>query len=707
MTARRWALWLTVLSITTQFGLIVMWLFNLNEPWTRLPIDPPWNYVSNAISMLALVVCAVIGMVIARSHPRNFVGWILLTFPLSTNVAKALTLYSDYVSLTPSSSIARLRGFVSPEVASWIAEGTYRTALALFGTVLFLVFPNGRLPSRRWRPFLWGTLALVTVNLVMILFSGRVVGISNIRSMPNPFQVAFLGFLDYSLQIGRRSLPLDSLIVWLLYLPAAGALIHRLITSKSEERQQIKWVGAAASFFAFSVAAYLAVYLLGERLVWEVPIPDLSLSIGFLLVPLACAVAVFRYRLYDIDVVLNKAVLFGALAILVTAGYSGISLVAARIGAGNVSSFVRVVAIASIALVFAPVRDSTQRLADRLVYGKRLDGYEALNAFNRRIAANISSSEALPAVAQAALSGCRARQVRASLLLGDGTEKVSLAPAGEDLRDEPNIEIAIMFSGHQIGGLQLWKQKGEPVRALDMKLLNQLAAHAAPAFQNVRLTEELRAKVKELNEVRAELTAARPRLINSGTQVRRTTEAKVRNRVLPYLDAVKESLSKGGAGAEPKRTLDEAAAHTDTALTELRNIAHGLFPQMLVERGLVAALESHRAARTGAAHIKAQPEFRSRRFDPIVEQTAYACAAEVMEVALPVEIELSASETLAVVIEGRGNDLLEAIPGDVLRNLSDRLIALDGRFRISLVQEGNWVFEATIPLALAENLRAS
>ena len=363
-------------------------------------VDPEAGLNSFPIITLGCVLGALIGALVATRQPRNPIGWLFLVGQLGTGIGLVSQAYAFRV-LQDGALGPPLAGQVATVVASALGASWALSVLA----AVFLLFPDGSLPSRRWRAVLW---ALPVPQVAVILSTVLVVPIDSItRADELSPLVSTVGVVSAVVSV-------------LLLLLSLVALVLRLRRSRGEQRQQLRWLTAAA--FAL-VAGFILANLAGlgsdDTRVWAV----VPLFVAYACLPVAAGVAILRYRLYDIDLVINRAVVGAAVVIFVTFGYvAAVVLLGALVG-GRVSGayWASVVATALVALAFQPLRRGVQRLGDRAVYGRRAAPYQALADLCRRLARAVSLEQVLPGIAE--VSGRS---------IGAASATVRLAVAGAD-----------------------------------------------------------------------------------------------------------------------------------------------------------------------------------------------------------------------------------------------------------------------------------
>ena len=346
-----------------------------------------WVNVSTVSAMLGFVpflAFPVVGALIASRRPHNPIGWICLADGLLWMLIAMTDYYGVYGVAKPGS------------VPFPVAIGTlgnqwlWVPTVGLLGTYLILLFPNGRLPSRRWRPLAWFS------GAVIVLFSvaeGLAPGpLENQGGVRNPFGLEELPWLaDATLVI----LPLLPVCI----LASAVSLILRYRRSRGEEREQIKWLAFVASFagLLYLIVLVSPFILVPEFLGSGGRLPPLPLwfellfsvaALGFAGVPVAIGFAVLKYRLYAIDVVINRTLVYGSLTVLLASAYVGgvVGLQAAlRAVTGQESTLAVVASTLAIAALFSPLRRLVQGFVDRRFYRRKYDARKTLEVFSVRL----------------------------------------------------------------------------------------------------------------------------------------------------------------------------------------------------------------------------------------------------------------------------------------------------------------------------------
>jgi hypothetical protein len=317
-----------------------------------------------------------VGALIASRRPKNAVGWLCLAVGLLWALSGVCDYYGFYGAATPGS-------VPFPVVAAGISDWIWVPAIGLLGTYVLLLFPDGRLPSRRWRPLAWLSGAVILLlSLGIMLAPGRLDNLAGVRNPTGIEGAEWLVAGAYAL------LPLLPLCM----LASALSLLLRYRRSGGEERQQIKWIAFAASVVVVLYAvAMIASFVFPEEAwttagsVWWLNLLTYVVLASFTLVPIAVGIAVLKYRLYDIDLLINRALVYGPLTAMLALVYFGgvVGLQATLRGLTSQESTLAVVASTlAIAALFNPLRRGVQGLVDRRFYRRKYDAAKTLAAFS-------------------------------------------------------------------------------------------------------------------------------------------------------------------------------------------------------------------------------------------------------------------------------------------------------------------------------------
>jgi signal transduction histidine kinase len=413
----------------------------------------------------------------------------------------------------------------------------------------------------------------------------------------------------------------------------------------------------------------------------------MTLGIGL---PVAVTLAVFKYRLYELDVVINKTLLYVGLVGFITAVYVAIVVgIGSLVGSGDQANVpLSIAATAIVAVAFQPVRERVQRFANRLVYGQRATPYEVLSEFSERIGDAYDAEDLLPRMARILAEATGAQRSDVWLVVGgrlrpDASWPADVVPLGAlPLEPFPEQLVAVRHQDELLGALSLEKRPGESLSATEQSLVEHLAGQAGLVLRNVRLTEELLARLEELQ-------ASRQRLVAAQDEERRKLERNIHDGAQQQLVAlsVKTRLAQQLAGRDPAKVeqmLEQIQANTNDALENLRDLARGIYPPLLADKGLVAALEAQ--ARKAAVPTTVDGNGLGRFGQDVEAAVYFSCLEALQNVAKYADatratIALSDGDGMlrfTVTDDGAGFDRSSTSYGTGLQGIADRLAALDG-----------------------------
>jgi hypothetical protein len=320
-----------------------------------------------------------VGALIASKRPKNAVGWLCLAVGLLWSLSGVFDYYGYYGAATPGS-------VPFPVVAAGISDWIWVPAVGLLGTYVLLLFPDGRLPSRRWRPLGWLSGAVILLLSVGVMLAPG--PLDNLGGVRNPFGIEGAEWLTAG---AFALLPLLPLCM----LASALSLVLRYRRSGGEERQQIKWIAFAASVVVVVYAiAMIASWVFPEESwttagsVWWLNLLTYVVLSSFTLVPIAVGIAILKYRLYDVDLLINRTLVYGALTAILAALYFGGIVVLQRVFValtGEKSTLAVVASTLVIAAVFNPLRRRVQAFVDRRFYRKKYNAAKTLETFSAKL----------------------------------------------------------------------------------------------------------------------------------------------------------------------------------------------------------------------------------------------------------------------------------------------------------------------------------
>jgi hypothetical protein len=351
-----WSLWALTLALTAS-SLLLMALI-LRYP--NVHVFDWW--LGNAL----VVVDATVGAIVASRRPENPVGWLLCLSGVAVGTSSFTSQYAIYALLAREGSLP------AGEASAWVAAWMLPIMICL-QVAYILLFPTGRLPGRRWRWVAWLNVAFVLVGVFTFAFSpGAHQG--SLGPIKNPLGIE--GFDVFYQAVLYTMAPL-------LFGTAALSVFVRLRHATGVERQQIKWFAYAAAMYAVSIV--LNVINLGiDAPLWFDQGSTIFFTAVGTMIPLSIGIAILRYRLYDIDLIINRTLVYGSLTVTLVALYFGVIVVLQRVLvviSGQESTLAVVASTLLIAALFNPLRHSIQNFIDRQFYRRKYDAAKTLEEF--------------------------------------------------------------------------------------------------------------------------------------------------------------------------------------------------------------------------------------------------------------------------------------------------------------------------------------
>ncbi|MDQ6846780.1 MAG: sensor histidine kinase [Candidatus Dormibacteraeota bacterium] len=647
-------------------------------------------------------IVGILGVLIATRRPRNPIGWLLLAIA----AVAVIVLVAYFIALRGLLSGASPRSWVG-----WPATvfGTFGTpgAGALLVAFVILFFPTGRLPGPRWRWGAWVVLAAGALLSTSTLLATTPIQLSpRLPSVANPLAVPALDGLT------NPDSPVFYLTPMLLSGVLVAALVVRFRRSRDVERRQLRW-------FAFVGAAALGLVILGSLS----GVRDVTNKAGFftiaVLVPATIGLAVMRYRLYDLDIFISRTIVYSSLAVFITAAYVGIAVgIGTLVGSGGKPNLgLSILATAIVAVGFQPVRERVQHLANRFVYGKRATPYELLSQFSERVAESYATDDVLPHMARVLADATAAESAEVWLRSGHGLRRIAAFPTGTAMSGTPqlkNVEgselsipgrdrsVVVLHQGEVLGALAIIKRRGESITPIEVKLMDDLAHQAGLVLKNVGLTADLQARLVDLR-------ASRQRLVAAQDDERRKLERNLHDGAQQHLVAIKVKLGLAEmfTSKDPekaKATLAALKGDADEALETLRDLARGIYPPLLADKGLPAALRSQAAKATLPVTVHAEGVVR---YPQETEAALYFCTLEALQnvqkyaqasAAIVRLRDDGESLSIEVADDGRGFDAASVARGAGLTNMEDRLDSLGGVLEVISTPGAGTTLRGSIPV---------
>jgi signal transduction histidine kinase len=668
-----WSLWALAVTLAA-LHLVVMGLGGL--PQESESLGSAGGITLRVLYVLTVALLATMGAVIVSRHAGNVIGWLCCVWGLLFALEMLASEYASSTALAPAGSVVPGAVWMA-----WLAQ-MLNIHIVLIVPVL-LLFPDGHLPGRRWGFVLWLVAACAALSETFLVIRPGPLG--SAPEIANPLGIAGLD----SALIPLYRLSVVGIVVAAFL--AASALALRFRHARGDERQQLKWIAYAGVLLAL---AFLAGFSAPPELSLAVQLLYFVVLDGFLL---TLGLAILKYRLYDVDLVINKTLVYGALGVLIACAYVAVVVgIGTLIGTrGEANPALSLLATAIVAVAFQPLRERLQRLANQVVYGHRLSPYDVLSDFSRRMAVALSADDVLPRMAEAAKRGVGGVRGRVRVYVPGGRDQVIAWPA-DAIGGSFERTVLVLHQGTPVGEIAVSKAPGEPLTSADGALLGDLAAQAGPALSNVRLTLELRARLAELATQADELRASRQRIVAAQDAERRRLERNIHDGAQQHLVAIAVTarLAHQVLETAPARTgtlLEEISAQAEDALKTLRDLARGIFPAVLADRGLAPALRAQLTKSSADIRLEVDAAVTRARFDPPVEAAIYFCCLEALQNAAkhaphaPVSVRVSADDAwlmFEVVDRGPGFDISVARPGTGLEGMADRLAAIGGALTV-------------------------
>ena len=641
----------------------------------------PSDAVSNMGAPVAAAAWATLGVLIVR-RAANIIGWIMLGEGMGLAFLGLGSAYAVTGIVTHPGALP------AAKLAGTLAECSFSPVTFLIA-FMFLLFPTGKLPSPRWRPVAAAGFLLVGLTLTGLAVGPRLVqlpapgGIS--LAYPNPLGAENLEPVLRAVPVGT---PTALTVIFVAFLAVVlVALAVRYRAGNRLLRQQVKWLVLTAAL----LAACLLTALLGIAggLLWVTGVAYTAVALIALLgIPAAMTIAILRYRLFDIDVIISRAVVYGLLSAAFTGVYVGIVLGIGTFVGHQGGPVLTIAAAVTIALLFQPLRRRAQLFANRLVYGKRATPYQALSDFAGDMAGQLDLTEAVDRMVSVLGGATGADRAEAWIRVGAQLRPAAIWPHGSPSSTAialgpdggfPAFEgasraVAVQHGGELLGALSLQKPRNEPLTSTEDELLRHLASQAGLVLRNAALIDELR--------------ASRRRLVEAQDAERRKIERNLHDGAQQQLIAltIQVGLLEESAG-DPAAVRQLAPAVKDgvrAALEDLRDLARGIYPPLLADQGLVPALQAQ--ARKASLPVEIEADGIGR-YPQEAEAAVYFCTLEALQNIAKYAAASCAMVGLAcsggslrftVIDDGTGFDTASTRHGTGLQGMADRLAALGG-----------------------------
>lgn len=645
-----------------------------------------WDFLIDSLALnfgALAVMLGILTWLMVPSQDRNgsvwAIAWASVFAALFTSglaVAVAVTerslpglTFAEFEQLSPSDL---------PTMASWAVSFRFWPVVPAFWlplTLGLLLFPNGHPPTPRWKWVGWWSIlaiALATAATAIAQNPWSTLPISSAEgTVPG-----ILGSLNDA----------GFLLASLSAVVSVASLVVRYRRSLGVERSQIRWIAVGGGIYVFAL-------IVGGNLPGS-PVED---ALGGLVAQSALVVsygiAITKYRLYDIDVVISKTVTYGVLAAFITGVYALIVVgIGSLVGSGDEPNLgLSITAVAIVAVAFEPLRRRVQHWANVLVYGRRATPYEVLSNATARLAGTSDPDDALTQLTDLIREGTGASSVVLWLVVGDAIVPRSAAPADaleglataaasdDDVSFLPGDHVApVRHQGEVLGALAITKAKGDPVTDADSKLLSDVAAGAAVLVRNIGLNAELAERAEQLR-------ASRRRLVAAHDAERHRLERDLHDGAQQQVVALKVKLGIARTlaereGAEPVAAMVASLADTtQEAVDGMRAVAHGIYPPLLESEGLEAAVKAAMRSIPVPVAIEAAG---LQRYERSVEESVYFAVIDTITQAVD-----RGARTATISLSGNEDGIQLTVEVDTalgeLVAVRDRIDALDGTFSAS------------------------
>jgi signal transduction histidine kinase len=639
--------------------------------------------VEGAVITVGFGAFAVVGAVLVAKRAANVIGWILAALALMVGLFPAGDAYAAYVMTTRGQPDALAT------LGAWIQSWYWLLLLGLMLVYLPLLFPDGRLPSRRWFPVALsggiGTLGAVVLGMLTDTLTGQEVD----YQIDNPIGIEGLNHVEDLPIFGVLGLFLIAGIVG-----AVSSVFVRFYRSRGVERQQMKWfLYAAALILPIPAVDYL-----------PEPVGGLWFGLVLIALPTAIGLAVLRHRLYDIDLIINRTLVYAALSVSVVGLY-----VLVVVGLGTVlqargNLLLSIFAAGLVALVFAPLRERLQRSTNRLMYGERDDPYAVISRLGERLEGTLEQRAVLPTVVETVCEALKLPYAAIALKENGERDGFTVAAAYGTPVDSP-VRLPLVYRSEPVGELRLAPRAGEEsFSAADRSLLDDLARQAGVAAHAVRLASDLQ--------------RARERLVSAREEERRRLRRDLHDGLGPQLssqtltiDAVRSLMRRDPDSAET--LLLDLKAQAQDAISDIRRLVYELRPPALDDLGLVGALRAS-AAQYGQNGIAISVDVREHL--PPLPAAAEVAVYRIAQEAITNVVRHAKARTCSVFVtidedantlrlevrdDGRGIGKNRGT-GVGLTSMRERAEELGGTFTVDALSEGGTVVRAGLPLVMED-----
>lgn len=631
------------------------------------------------VYLIVSAALAAIGLLLTTRRPEHRVSWVIAATALWGALGGLSFAYAHHALIVDPGS---LPGGLT---AAWFDNWWWLPGIALPSAALLLLMPDGHLASRRLWPVpaavLAGTLLgsiAVSVSPTFDLRGGTLIENPLARMGGRP--VAAAGIVGAILVVGGL-------------LASLAAFIVRFRRSTAEERLQLRWVGLSLGFA-------VPLFVIGSVLWGVVPGAEVLPALAFLALPIGIAVAILRYRLYEIDLVINRSLVYGLMTVGIVACYIAVvGLVGATLSSrGDV--LLSAVVTGIVAVCFQPVRGRVQGFVNRFMYGERDDPYSAIAKLGRTLSSSIPLDGVLTNIVETLGQTLALGYVGLALDAGHDSRQLEIAAVygvpGEEL-----LTVPLVHQAAAVGELRVAPRPGERLRERDQRLIADLAPQVAAAAHAVRLSHELQ--------------LARQRIVQLREEERRRIRRDLHDGLGPALAGLTFTLEavRNLTGSDSERAdalLVSATEQVQTMIGDVRRLIYGLRPPALDQLGLAASLRGLAAKEsTSATPVDVDAPASIPPLPAAVEVAAYWITQEALtnvkrhahagscSVRLAVE-----STILRLEIADNGAGLSNDSTGIGLHSMRERAAEVGGTCEIGIRAGGGTLVVASLPRLATE-----
>jgi signal transduction histidine kinase len=626
-----------------------------------------WDVIGWGLATLA---STGVGLLLATRRRQNPIGWLLLA---NGFVVALLGLAGSYAEYTVLADPGALPG------AAWAVLVSERAWPLLFASITAIawIFPDGQLPSPRWRRYaVAGAVSFAVLLVVSLLAAER-------------FDEPFAGYASPLPELSEAVVGVPFAISGLGALASliggALAMRTRLKRSVGVERLQFRWLAYAAALIpAVVVTCLVEIAISGD----DGSATTVALVFALTAVPIAIGVAVMRYRLYEIDRLINRTLVYAGLSAALALAFAAVSLgLGLTIGSG--STLPTAAATLAVALLFGPLRSRMQLLVDRHFNRARYEGLQIV----QRFLVDLRDGQAAPEEVEAMLAEALG-DPGLELLFSLSADGAQVDTTGRSVASSANAERA--RTPVRRGSLPLATVVHDRSLAERPDLLESVIEAAGLAIEIARLRVEVRRQLAEVQESRA-------RIVTAGYEERRRLERDLHDgaqqRLISIGLALRNVQAQLPAGTEQVETLDATVGEVSAAIVELRELARGVRPAGL-DDGLAAALQEL----ASRSRVRTSVEATRERFDERFETAAYFVASEALanaaKHAQASRVSVSARRhngSLVVSIRDDGVGGAAPSAGSGLAGITDRVAALGGSVTVASHAGRGTVVTAELP----------